>query len=150
MHIYTAPSGAISLTGGTAKTAIQLVTPGTRRAKLLEVGLSLGDTTATHASGLVEFRHQSDAGVGGAGITMEPVDLADPAALCSGLTGFTTEPTDAAEVFPPMLLTPVGSLLVFRFPYGEELALPISYRLGLRLNFPDSQTLVRAWAKYQE
>lgn len=149
MHIYTIDSGAASLAAATAKTILQLVNGSTRKSRLIEIGVSLGDTVSTHVSGLVEFRTQSTAGTSSA-VTPAPVDLTDPAAIQTARNLFTVEPTDVAQVFPPVELTPVGSLYVYQFPQGEELIVPVSTRLGIRLNFPDAQTVLRAWLKYGE
>ncbi|MFI5228398.1 MAG: hypothetical protein ACHQWU_04970 [Gemmatimonadales bacterium] len=146
MHIYTIESGEFSLVAATAKTVLQLVLGATRRAKILEIGVSLESITSTDQPGLVELRKQSTAGTS-TSFTPNPVDAADPAAIQTALNTFTAEPTDVAAVFPPMRLTPVGGLLVYA--WTVDLLPAVSTRVGLRLTFPQAQS-GRAWLTYQE
>lgn len=148
MHIYSIESGAVTLTGGVAQTVLQLVTGSTRRAKILEIGASFASVTATDVAGLVELRKQTTAGTSSS-FTPYPNDSADPAAIQTALNTFTVEPTDGSAAFmPPMLLTPIGGLLVYTIT--DDIVIPVSTRVGLRLTFPGAESPARCWMRYQE
>jgi len=148
MPQYTIESGSISLVAATPKTALQLVTGSTRRAKLIEIGVSFTSVTSSHAPGLVELRSQSTAGTSSA-FTPGQADPAETAAISTALNTFTAEPTDVAQMYPgPWNVTPVGGLFVYTFPVTKIIA--ASSRVGLRLTFPDAQSGVRAYMIFEE
>ncbi len=151
MHIYRIASGDVSLTAATPRTMIQLVTGSTRKAKIIEFGVSFSSVTSTDAPVLAEFLVETSAGTSSAG-TNVALDLTDPAMIATSLITFTsTEPTGTTPAGPgPIRCTPVGGLFVYPFSQGVELVVPISTRLALRLNAPSSITLVNAYILVQE
>lgn len=150
MHVYRIDSGDISLSAATSKTALQLVTGATRKAKVLEFGVSFASTTSTDGPVLAEFLVNTSAGTSSA-FTPIALDLSDPAAIQTALNTFTVEPTGTAAAGPgPWRVTPVGGLFVYQFPVDQELKVPVSTRIGLRLTAPSSLSNVRAYAIYQE
>lgn len=150
MHRYKTRFSGVSLSAATAKTVLQIVSPSTRRLKIVEFGIGFSSTSATDPTVLCEFRQQSTAGTSSAG-SMLLTDLLDPAALSSSLITFTAEPTDTAEVGPgPFQVTPIGGLFVYQFPEGEELKMNVSQRVGMRLNSPNALTNVAGYILVQE
>lgn len=150
MHIYKSRFSGVSLVAATAKTMIQLVTPSTRRAKILEFGLGFSSVTATDPTVLVEFRQQSTAGTSSAGSVLL-TDLGDPPGLCSTLITFTAEPTDTAEVGQgPFMATPVGGQIIYPFSQDQELKMLVSQRVGLRLTSPNALSNVAGYIVWQE
>lgn len=150
MHIYRIDSGDISLSAATAKTALQLVAGSTRRAKIVEFGVSFASTTSTDGPVLAEFLVQTSAGTSSA-FTPVLTDAGDPAAIQTALNTFTAEPTGTTAVGPgPWRVTPVGGLFVYQFPVDQELKVAVSSRIGLRLTAPSALSSVRAYIIYQE
>ena len=150
MHIYRITSGDISLSSTVAKTALQLVTGSTRKAKLLEFGFSFASVTSTDGPVLAEFLVNSSAGTSSS-YTPIAIDLTDPAAISTALNTFTAEPTGTTAAGPgPLRCTPVGGLFVYPFAQGVELVVPISTRLGLRLTAPSALSNVSAYILVQE
>lgn len=132
MHIYRTGFSGVSLASGTAKTLVQLVTPATRRAKIIEISFSAASVTATDPAVLLELLIQTTAGTSSAG-TIALMDQADPAALCSTVVSVTAEPTGTTPAGAgPFYTTPVGGLLVYQSPQGFELEMLVSTRVGLR------------------
>jgi len=150
MHQYRIESGAISLSSGTAKTALQLVTGATRRAKILEVGLSGVSVTSTDPAILMEFLLQTSAGTSSS-YTPALIDLGDPVAISTALNTITVEPSGTTAVGPgPWQVTPVGGLYVYPFASDQEIRVPISTRVGLRLTSGSSLSGVHAYLVFQE
>ena len=148
MPRYTIESGSFALVGGTPKTALQLVTGTTRRARLVELGISFNSTNAAHVPGLIELREQSTAGTSSA-FTPDPEDPAETAAICTARNAFTVEPTDVGLMYPgPWQLTPVGGLFVYQFTDRKFVA--ISKRVGVRMSYADSQNVGRCWLTFEE
>ena len=138
MHRYNIISDAQALAATVAETLLQLVTPATRRAKVTGFSIALESVTATDVPVLVELMLQTTAGTASA-VTPTPFDQADPAALCTAQKSFTAEPT-ASTVIRRLKLTPIGGLIVYDFPEGEEITMAVSTRLGLRVTAPQAQT----------
>jgi hypothetical protein len=151
MHIYRAFSTATSLSSTVAKTMFQIVTPSTRKVKLLEFGVSFSSVTSTDGPVVAEFLVNSGAGTASA-MTPIAIDLGDPASLCTGCQNiFTVEPTGTTAAGPgPITCTPVGGLFVYPFAQGVELVVPVSTKLGFRLTAPSALSNVYAYAIFQE
>lgn len=150
MHRYTQRFTAVSLSAATAKTVVQLVTPSTRRSRIVEFGVSFSSVTSSDPTVLAEFRQQSTAGTSSAG-TITKTDTLDPAALASTLITFTAEPTDTAAIgYGPWQVTPIGGLFVYQMPEAEEIKMNVSERIGLRLNSPNALSNVAGYIVWQE
>lgn len=148
MHQYSVISDEQALAAATAETLLQLVTPATRRAKILGFSLCGASVTSSEAPMLIEFLLQTTAGTAAAQ-TPQPLDDADPAALCTAQKNFTAEPT-AGAIKRRLKLTPVGGTIVYHFPEGQELKIAVSARMGLRVTSPAAQSNVTAELIYQE
>lgn len=148
MHQYSVISDEQALAAATAETLLQLVTPATRRAKVLGFSLCGASVTSSEAPMLVEFLLQTTAGTATAQ-TPAALDQADPAALCSAQKSFTAEPT-ASTILRRLKLTPVGGTIVYHFPEGQEIVMAVSTRVGLRVTSPSAQSNVTAELIYQE
>lgn len=142
MHIYTAAMTTYEAIGvATAETVIQLVTPSTRRARILEVSIGIKSVTSTDVAALVQLVRQSTAGTTGATITPRPHDDADPASLCTAnITFSSTEPTTSAIIKAWNVIVQ-SSIMVFNVS-GDCIQMPISGRLALTINSPQAQNVI--------
>jgi hypothetical protein len=148
MHIYSAfTSSDVSVTTA-ATTILQIATPSTRRAKIIEAWVSFNSVTATDVPGLVELVQATSNGTSSA---MTPVawDRADPAALCAAAITFTVEPT-GPTVLMPFKQSPIGTTLIYQIPLGVEIEMLISSFVGIRLTCPQAESGIRALIKFQE
>ena len=151
MHIYTIKSGDYSGLSA-ARTILQLVTGSTRRAKILEIGVSGGSVTATDAPVLIELGTETSAGTS-SGTTPASDDADDPVAISTALNNFSsTEPTGFAAVSSgPWRLTPIGGVLVYTFQPGQEFVMAVSTRFAIRVTPPASlSTALNGYIKFQE
>lgn len=149
MHRYTTLSDAATLVAATAETLLQLVTPSTRRAKIVGFTLSLKSVTASDVPVDIEFLLQTTAGTASAA-TPEADDRADPAALCTAQKTFTVEPT-ASTILRRFSLTPVGGLIVCDLEaMGKVIKMLVSTRVGMRVTAPQAQSNVHAELWHQE
>lgn len=152
MHIASIETAAdVSLVAATAKTLLQAVTGATRRLKLLEAGVS-GASVATNPPDtpmLIEIREQSTAGTSSAN-TPIVLDRQDPAAIYTALDTFTAEPTDVGLRGPGIWRISPSGIWVYQIPWGQELVMQISTRMGLRLTAPNAESNVRAYMVWQE
>jgi hypothetical protein len=153
MHQFRIESTAMSLTGGAERTLLQLITPSTRRARLLTLAVGGSSVSASDPPMIVKLKLQGTAGTSSS-ITPVALDRADPAALCSGLQAFSgTEPSDLGTLYGPLPLTPVGGLLVYNFASSlgdEHIIIGTSTRLGIVANSPNALSNVYAMLTWQE
>lgn len=150
MHRYKQRFSGVSLSAATAKTLVQLVTPSTRRARIVEFAIGFSSVTATDPTVLMEFRLQTSAGTSSAG-TISKTDTLDPAALASTNITFTAEPTETGDIgYGPWPVTPIGGLLIYQAPENEEIKMNISERVGLRATSPNALSNVAGYIVWQE
>ena len=142
IHEYSLISDEQALAAATAETLLQLVTPATREAKVLGFSVSAKSVTSSDVPMLIEILLQTTTGTGSA-VTPAPYKRTNlPASLCTGCQkSFTAEPT-ASTILRRFYLTPIGGLIVYHFPEGQEIQLPVSTRVGLRVTSPQAQTAV--------
>ena len=141
----------VSLTAATAKTIAAVVTPGTRRARLVGISLGFDSVTSTDNSVLVEVV-RSDGTSTGTRTTRTPVavDSAEPAALCSGFVNYTVEPT-TLTVLEEQRITPVGGALIYPFEFFDQFTAGITDKLlGVRLTSAQAQSNVRCTLTFEE
>lgn len=138
MHLYKVASTDYTSIAA-VRTILQYVTGSTRRAKLVEFGISFGSVTATDAPVVVDIGTETSAGTSSSA-TLVALDAADPAAIGTALSTFTsTEPTGFSGVGPgPWRVTPIGGTFVYQFPSGAEFVMAVSTRLALRVTPPAS------------
>jgi hypothetical protein len=151
MHQYKVDSGSYTSVAA-ARTIVQWVTGSTRRAKILEIGVSFASVTATDAPVLVELGTETSAGTSSSA-TIALVDQADPAAIGTALNNFSsTEPTGFTSVSSgPWFVTPIGGTLVYQFPAGQELVMAVSTRIAIRVTPGASlSTAIRGYIIVQE
>ena len=111
MPRYSIPINTnITLTANTARTIIAVSTSATRRARLCGFEFGFDSVVGTDNSVLWEIV-RSDATTAGTATstTPVPVDQGETAALCSGFTAYTAEPT-VLTVLKSDRCTPVGRL----------------------------------------
>lgn len=133
-HGYNVPMATPSTVNAGTQTLIQIATPATRKAWWKEISVSGKDTDGTKVPLKVDIIRQTGAGVGGTSITPRPLDPGLPAALCTAFERPTTEPTDGGIVVGgPWYVTSVGGLYTLQTPLGDEIAMAVSDRLGLRI-----------------
>ena len=139
MHEYTVPRAAIALTAAVAKTIVAITTPATRRARLKEFSIGFKSTVSTDEAALVELIRFDTDGTGTA-ITPEPVVADYPAALCGAKHTYTVEPTGNVTVKKVWRVPVQGGELVYQIPVGDEVEVPISKGLGLRVTCAQAQS----------
>jgi hypothetical protein len=141
MPDYTTKStAAVSLTGTTAKTVLSLITPSTRRARIKRLTLGGLSVTAAHAPGTVEFVQFDTDGTGTA-VTPTALDGAEPASLLTSKSNYSAEPTTNPVVRSIFPLSPQGVTAEKAFGPGEEIVVPVSKVLAIRVTFPDNQSV---------
>lgn len=126
---YVVHELARALSASATKTLVQLVTGSTRRARIIELGISFdGITAATPVK--CDLLLQTSAGTMSA---FTPVtELSDgPAAIATAQVNATAEPT-AGSIMRSWYVTPFSGLFVVQFPLGREPTLGVSARIGLR------------------
>lgn len=154
LHRYTTQAGSggvaasVSVTSGAAKTLIQLVTPATRKAAVVEGSISFNSIAATDVPASVELLIQTTAGTA-TSITPDPDDPGMPAALVTAQHAFSAEPT-ASTIRRNWFVPVVGGLLIWQLPLDRELILAVSTRIGLRVTIPTSTISVRAYLVHEE
>jgi len=135
-------SAAVALTGGTARTALMVITPAQFGAALRKARVSFDGVTASAVPALVEVVRSTNAtnSTPGTANTSESGNIVQykGRSITTGFTAFsasTSEPT-ALTVLDRFTLTPNGGLLVYDFPLGDEFECDVSAGLGIRLNAP--------------
>lgn len=150
-HIYTANNTAdVALAVATAKTVVQIATPATRRAWIKEAQISFKSVTSTDVPVLVQLRRQSTAGTATAiaSANIAPDVEGHPAALSSANENATVEPTTGVVV-KEWEITPIGGVLVYQLPLGDEIEMAVSSFLGMVVTAPQVQSC-RAYIKFNE
>jgi hypothetical protein len=128
IYVVTATNNALA--AATAETVIQLVTPATVRARLIEFGVFFDGITSTAEPVDVALSRQTTAGTASAGTT-SPLDAAAPTALCSSQITFTVEPTTTIEL-GRWMVHPQGGALVIKYDlWAEAPVMNVSTRLGI-------------------
>jgi len=141
MPDYTVkPAAAVAVVGTTAKTVATVITPATRRARIKRVTIGGLSVTATHAPGTVELVQFDTDGTGTA-VTPSALDGAESAAICTAKVNYTAEPTTGPVVRSIFSLSPQGVTLEKAFGPGEEIVVPVSKVLAVRVTMPDNQSI---------
>lgn len=135
MHQYAITATNVALVAATAKCVAAVETPATRRVVITGFAISFEGVSAADAPVLVELVRITAGG--GTKTTTTPVARreSDPAALCSGFTAYTVEPT-VGNVLERRLVTPNGGLFEILYPLGDEPGAAISSGLALRCTSP--------------
>lgn len=150
MHQYTLDSGdSATLVASTKVTLLQLVTPATRRAKLLEAWVSMTGVTPADTSVLVQLIRQTTTGTMSAA-TPILIDPADPASLCTGCQKIATVEPTSGDVLRSWYIDPTKSTFPYRLPMsdidGAMIAMAVSTKLGLCLTPLTQVTAAKARA----
>lgn len=136
----------MNVSAATATTLIQLATPSTRCAKIIEVTIYFKSVTSTDVPGVIQLVRQN-AGTASA-LTPLPRNEFFPAALCSVNQTFTVEPGTNTVLWTHGL-PPQGGNMIFQTPLGNEHLIKPSSFLGLRVTFPQAQ-VCRAMLAFEE
>jgi hypothetical protein len=131
VELYSITARDVALTASTAKTVLQLRTPSTRRARLVEWSVSFQGTSGSETPVEVLLQRQTSAGTG-TGFTPVRFDPAAPAALSSAAVNFTAEP-GAGDVLEALRVTPNGGTIVVPFSVirEERPIVPVSSYVGI-------------------
>lgn len=136
----TTASQAVTATGTSIKTLLQVATPSTATIRVIEWGISF-DGSAAATPGIIELLQTDVAATGGTSFT--PVTFSDPnspASLCVGgaaLTCFAPSgegTITATRVFDGQLVAPTNQY-VKQYPLGREPTIPVSKFLRVRVKF---------------
>jgi hypothetical protein len=136
------------VSSGTAlKTLTQLVAATDHRVKLLEVGISFHGVSNTDNPPTVDILRQTTAGTSSA-LTIVAVDSGISGAFeTTALQTFTAEPTVGDILWTGAIHPQTG--VIYQIPLGEEIIMPGSTRLGLRVLATVSVN-VDAYMKFEE
>lgn len=132
MDAYTATKDAI-VSGTSAKTILQLLTPSTVRGLLTGWAISFDGVTGGAVPGLVEILRQTSAGTMTA-LTPNPVDSAAPASLITASHTATVEPSGGTVIYSKRI-SPNGGVIDVPLYGDDRIRIPISSFLGLRVTF---------------
>lgn len=128
--IYVVTKSNEALAAATAETIIQLVTPSTVRARLIEFGVFFDGVTSTAEPVDVALSRQTTAGTASAG-TVSPLDAGAPTGLTTAQITFTVEPTTTIEL-GRWMVHPQGGALVIKYDlWAEAPVMNVSTRLAL-------------------
>lgn len=130
MSVYSVTTTADVATGTAAKTIIQIKAGSTKRCKLVEWGISFEGTTSTDPPVDVRLLRQTTDGTAGSALTPVEWDEGGEAALFTSGMNFSAEPA-AGDVLAVYQVTPNGGLLVIQYPFGREITLATSGRVGI-------------------
>jgi hypothetical protein len=127
--IYVATVDAIALSAATAKTIIELATPATIRATLVQWWVEFDGTVASNTPVKVEVARITASGTGTAYTAKKYSDFA-PAALVTVEHTSTAEPT-YGDVLEIHRIPPTSGIFI-QYPLGREIQIPVSGFLGIR------------------
>lgn len=140
MPCYITSTPSETLTAATAKTVLTVINGATRRSKILRIQLAGSSVTATDAAVLIELVRTTQATAGtSTGVTPQPVDAADPAAISTSGRTYTVEPT-VITVVDNFRLSPIGNTYLWELPPGRVIICAISTTFGIRCTSPATQT----------
>lgn len=131
MPDYIVIPQVVAVTASTTKTVLQYLAPSTHQARLKSLSVSFDATDATDIPPRVDLLRQTSAGTMTAG-TLTPVDPGTEAAQGSTSNNATAEPT-AGAVLASWYVTSIGGLWAWQFPLGDEIIIPASNRIGIRV-----------------
>jgi hypothetical protein len=131
-HIYNAPLPAAKSVASATQTLIQLATPATRCAWILDFAVSGQSVVTSDIPFLVYFIKQTTLGTQSATVTPQAIRDGHPASLCTVNITYTVEPANSGTfVRGPWRVTPVGGLFDLAAPLGFECEVAPSSRIGL-------------------
>jgi hypothetical protein len=140
MHTYSVPFSAVALVAATAKVVAAIITPATRRGRIIAVELGARSVTQTHAPMLLELVRFTTDGTG-TSVTPAPLEVANPAALSTAKKNYSADPTGSPVVVWNNALSPIGNTLIKEIPMTREIYAAVSSVLGFRITAPDNQTV---------
>jgi hypothetical protein len=131
MDTYVATASGIALTASSTKTLLQIATPSTVRATLLELEVGFDGVTSGLPEILVELLRQSSAGTG-TSVTPAPLSTAAPASLVTALKAHSAEP-GVSTILGSWYVDPHdGKLLLPFYERDRQVVVPVSGWLGVR------------------
>jgi len=132
---YSAAVGAaVALVGATPKTVLAVIAPASFGIDLLGYEIGFDGVTATDKAVLVEIVKYTADGTGTAGTVVQNYGRT----ITAGFTtkyNYSAEPTGGV-VLSRKSLTPIGGLIIERFPEGQTFDCAVSELIGLRLTAP--------------
>ncbi len=132
----TAPS-VVALTGGTAKTVLQVVAPSNQALMIKGIQITFDGTSSTATPGIVQLVRQTTAGTMSSATPVKAPRSDEGETLQSTAQyNATAEPT-AGDVDRTFHVHPQLGF-IYEFPYGDFLKIPGGGRLGIKCNFPAS------------
>ena len=128
-------TGAVSLTGGTAQTVLQVVPPSNQRLKIIGVRLSFDGTNSANTPVTVQLLRQTTAGTF-TNTSVSPVKYNEPAGVSetlqtTGQTAVTVEPT-AGNILESYTVPAFGGTVIYSAPPGQEMIVPGGTRWGVK------------------
>jgi hypothetical protein len=133
-------TGAVSLTGGSAATVIQIVAPTNQRLRIISYEISFDGTNSANTPANVVIERQT----GGTftNTSVAPKKVNDPSGTGETLqavakTAQTVAPTDG-DVLHNLTVPVFGGLFVYPLPPGQEDMVPGGTILGIKVNAPQT------------
>lgn len=139
---WVGTSAAVSLTGGTARTVLMVITPAQFGGDLKKFRVEFDGVTASAVPALCELVTSTNAtnSTPGTANTSETGNIVQiyGRSITTGFTAFsasTSEPT-VLTVVERFLLTPNSGTLFYDYPLGDTYDWAVSAGIGLRINAP--------------
>lgn len=144
MAIYSATATSVSLSAATAKTVMELATPSTDRARLIQWSVEFNGTAPTAVPVLVELARAS-AAITGTAVTEAKWDTSEGANAVSALHTASAEGT-MTDVLEAHFVHPQSGI-VMQYPLGREPIMAVSSYLRIRCTAPASvsATVTMIW-----
>ncbi len=135
MALYSLTVNNVALAGATAKTLIELATPATDRAKIVQWWCEFDGTSATAVPVKIEVQRASAAVTTATTLAGEKNDTADGTAAVIAKHSTTVEGTGTLNGGEIHVVPPTGGIFIQYLP-GRELILPVSAFWRLRATAP--------------
>lgn len=140
MHLYEVPFDAVALVAATAKTVAAIITPSTRRCRLIAIELGAQSVTQTDVPMLLEVVRFTTDGTGTA-VTPQALDPGNPAAILTSKKNYSADPTGSPTTVWNNRFSPIGNTLIKEIPMTREIYAAISSVLGLRITAAQAQSV---------
>lgn len=131
MPQYATTPVQVTLTASSTKTQLAYQAGADHSALLKKVGISFDGVTATDPVLRVDLLRQTTAGTATTG-SLVPIDGNAEAGIGVVKHSHSAEPT-AGDILDSWYITPAGGLWVYQWPLGDEIILPPSSYIALRV-----------------
>lgn len=135
IRIVATTQGEVALTGGVAKTVLQIVSPANQRLLLKAFAVSFDGISSVAEPVLVELVKQTTAGTSAAGAPVKDGDPGSETIQTTSRITITVEPT-TTDVLRVYEVHPQGGGIERVFGLDDHIPIPGGTRLGIRCTAP--------------